>query len=178
MIKGSQPYRPTGGHNSGFHNSGFQPSPQERQQAHQQALIKRDDNNANRNDTRPYTVLVSGGRDFNDFDLVTRTMDALDPQPELIIHGAARGADILAGQWAKLRGIPVQEFECNWRPNGVFDKAAGFKRNNTMLVQGRPHLVVAFPGGSGTADMVRIATRAGVAVTQVKWPHGTPAPTK
>ena len=117
---------------------------------------------------KPHRVLVTGGRDFSDFNLVVRIMDALDPKPGLIIHGAAKGADSLADRWARLRGVPVREFKCNWRPNGVFDRAAGFKRNSTMLDQGRPDRVVAFPGGSGTADMVRIARKAGVPVTLVE----------
>jgi hypothetical protein len=37
-------------------------------------------------------------------------------------------------------------------------------RNQAMLDYGKPDLVVAFPGGKGTADMVRRARVAGVKV--------------
>jgi len=56
-------------------------------------------------------------------------------------------------------------FLANWRTHG---KAAGPIRNQQMLDEGRPHLVVAFPGGTGTADMVRRAKAAGVPVMEVE----------
>ena len=37
-------------------------------------------------------------------------------------------------------------------------------RNARMLAEGKPDLVVAFPGGRGTADMVAQARKAGVRV--------------
>lgn len=36
-----------------------------------------------------------------------------------------------------------------------------------MLDEGKPDLVVVFPGGTGTADMVRRAKKAGVEVIEV-----------
>ena len=36
-----------------------------------------------------------------------------------------------------------------------------------MLDEGKPDLVIAFPGGRGTADMVRKANRAGVKVVEI-----------
>jgi hypothetical protein len=81
-----------------------------------------------------------------------------------LIHGGARGADSLAAEWAMANGIPVLEYPVtpeDWRTIG---KAAGPMRNQRMLDEGKPDLVVAFPGGSGTADMVRRAQRAGVKV--------------
>ena len=41
-----------------------------------------------------------------------------------------------------------------------------------MLREGRPDLVVAFPGGKGTAHMVGLARRAGVAVLEAARPQG------
>jgi predicted Rossmann-fold nucleotide-binding protein len=35
-----------------------------------------------------------------------------------------------------------------------------------MLSEGKPDLVIAFPGGRGTADMIRQAKEAGVPVRQ------------
>ena len=37
-----------------------------------------------------------------------------------------------------------------------------------LLDEGKPDLVVAFPGGGGTADMILRAERAGVPVRQVE----------
>lgn len=40
-------------------------------------------------------------------------------------------------------------------------------RNQRMLEEGKPDLVVAFPGGGGTKDMVRRAAKAGVPIHEV-----------
>jgi predicted Rossmann-fold nucleotide-binding protein len=41
-------------------------------------------------------------------------------------------------------------------------------RNRQMLTEGRPDLVVAFPGGKGTANMVALARKAGVEIVEVQ----------
>lgn len=70
----------------------------------------------------------------------------------------------LPTHWARSRGIPVTAFPAEWIKHG---KAAGFRRNETMLHDGKPELVVAFPGSKGTAHMVRLATAAGVPVKRI-----------
>lgn len=72
----------------------------------------------------------------------------------VLIHGCATGADIMAGEWAKANGIPVLEYPALWK---LHNKRAGPIRNVQMLEEGNPDLVVAFPGGRGTAHMVGIA---------------------
>lgn len=110
-------------------------------------------------------VLVTGGRDYTDARRVAEVMDALSTRADLtLIHGAARGADSLADQWATIRGIPVQRFPADW---ARFGRSAGIRRNEAMLRGGQPDLVVAFPGGRGTAHMVRIAREAGIKVRLV-----------
>ena len=44
----------------------------------------------------------------------------------------------------------------------------GPKRNQMMLDQ-KPDIVLAFPGGRGTADMIARAEQAGVEVVKVGW---------
>jgi hypothetical protein len=78
-----------------------------------------------------------------------------------VIDGAASGADGLAHEWAKSKGIKTQRFRADWRLQG---RAAGPIRNAQMLRDGNPDLVIAFPGGDGTADMMRQARAAGVQV--------------
>jgi len=108
-------------------------------------------------------VLVCGGRDFHDLNLLYETLDSLDPKPTLIIHGAANGADILSGHWAKKRGIPVKEYPADWNKYG---RSAGLVRNTAMLKE-EPDLVVAFPGGNGTAHMSLSARKNGIEVKEV-----------
>lgn len=110
-------------------------------------------------------VLVCGGRDFNDGRHLCRVLDTLHQKSRfsVVIHGAQRGADFLAGRWAKAHGIAVDPYKAEWTHLG---RAAGPIRNRRMLEEGRPDLVVAFPGGSGTANMVRQARGAGVKVIE------------
>lgn len=82
----------------------------------------------------------------------------------LLIHGDAPGADTLAGLYAADHGIDCVAFPANWERHGP---AAGPMRNQRMLEVAKPELVIAFPGGKGTADMVRRARKAGVPVNEI-----------
>lgn len=112
-------------------------------------------------------VLVCGGREFADDELLLETLDALHGATTFgcLMHGGANGADTLAGSWAANKGIDTIVFPAGWSGLGSF---AGPRRNAFMLKEGRPTLVVAFPGGAGTEDMVRKAKRAGVRVILVE----------
>ena len=106
-------------------------------------------------------VLVCGGRDFDDYGFVREVLDYY--APTAVIHGAARGADSLAHRWAQSRCIAVESHPADWRTHG---RAAGPIRNAKMLAEGKPDLVIAFPGGNGTAHMVKIAKAKGVQVIE------------
>ena len=114
-------------------------------------------------------VLICGGRRWSRKELTFKTLDFLHERHNFntVIHGAAAGADTLAGEWAESRNIPVRSYPANWRPphlNGRTDMQAGHKRNQLMLETEKPDLVIAFPGTAGTADMMRRSKRAGVRV--------------
>jgi hypothetical protein len=108
-------------------------------------------------------VLVCGGRDYQDHQHLFATLDDLHKrQPiALVIHGNQRGADKLAGEWARQRNCPCTPYPADW---GRLGRKAGPIRNAKMLNDGQPDLVVAFPGSAGTASMIRLARRAGVEV--------------
>lgn len=107
-------------------------------------------------------VLFCGGRDFSDKFKVLRVMKKV--KPSLVITGGARGADTLADQVAEALGIPRVIYPANWKGE---KKKAGFIRNQRMLDEAWPDLVVAFEGGNGTADMVDRAERAGFRVERI-----------
>ena len=113
-------------------------------------------------------ILICGGREFADSAMVASAMAYLetfiDPQ-YCIIQGGAKGADRLAGDYAKLKGRPCIVMYANW---DVYGKRAGTLRNTWMLNYAGPDLVVAFPGGRGTADMIKQARGAGIDVWEVK----------
>jgi len=104
-------------------------------------------------------LLVCGGREFTDFRLILSVLSRLSPS--LVIEGGARGADTGARVAAGKLGIQVREFPADW---ARFGRRAGYLRNEQMLAEGHPDMVVAFPGGPGTASMVRLARQAGVPV--------------
>ncbi len=82
-----------------------------------------------------------------------------------LIHGGADGADTMAGEWAATKPeIERYVSKADW---AMFGRSAGPIRNAHML-EWKPDLVVAFPGGSGTLDMVSKAIAAGVRVIEVK----------
>lgn len=120
-------------------------------------------------------ILVCGGRNFYDYTLVSKKLNALFPSTDdmstwlpppdtVIIHGGAKGADSLADQWAVTKGVEIEEYKADWIKHG---RAAGPIRNQLMLDKGKPDLVIAFPGGAGTADMVRRAKKAGIPVKKI-----------
>lgn len=112
-------------------------------------------------------VLVCGGRAFSDKRLVAKTLSPLHRQRafSVLIHGGASGADEIAHLWAEFAGVPIERYPADWKQ---FGPAAGPIRNRQMLVDGKPDLVVAFPGGRGTANMVAQAREAGVEVIEVR----------
>jgi hypothetical protein len=107
-------------------------------------------------------VLVTGGRFFSDWKLMDKVMSKISITT--LIEGGARGADWLAHLWAASRNIPIVTYNADWKKH---KKAAGAIRNSQMLSEGKPDLVVAFPGGKGTSDMVKKAKKAGVDVLEV-----------
>lgn len=141
-------------------------------------------------------VLICGGRNYEDYDRFKKIMQEIafarfpkTPEDEYgnflwaitVISGGATGADECAAAWAAVEWTGYEEYKAEWedlthtdaiirmRKDGTkYDAKAGHRRNMKMLTEGKPDLVIAFPGGAGTADMVRIAKAAGVEVLEVK----------
>jgi hypothetical protein len=113
-------------------------------------------------------VIVAGGRDFDDYELLCRKLDIiLKNQTEVVIvSGAARGADTLGERYAKERGYPVHPFPALWNKYG---RRAGFIRNAEML--NYSDALVAFWDGKsrGTAHMIKIAREKGLPTRVVRY---------
>jgi hypothetical protein len=127
-------------------------------------------------------VIICGGRDFADWERMCTVLDAIKDlgavpkgtpagmplSPiDVVIHGAAPGADTLAGSWAESRGIKVRAVPALWRLHG---NSAGPIRNQSMLSLLRladGDYVIAFRGGKGTAHMKDIARRKGFTVVEI-----------
>lgn len=78
-----------------------------------------------------------------------------------IIHGACRGADTLAGEVAIEEGMRILLYPAQWTKYGP---AAGPIRNQQMLDEGKPDVVVAYHDdlltSKGTKDMIERASKA------------------
>ena len=111
-------------------------------------------------------VLVCGGRDFTNRDLLHRVLNDHHKRYGItaIIEGNARGADRLAGYWARSNKIDNEKYPANWKKYG---KAAGPIRNQEMITVGCPDIVIAFPGGKGTEDMIRKAEQANISTLSI-----------
>lgn len=114
-------------------------------------------------------LLVCGGREYSDrdwlhyfLDELRITEDAAGNSIRLLIHGDARGADRLAHGWAVDMGIQPVRVPAMWDIHG--NRAGAIRNVNMLLLE--PHLVVAFPGGPGTAHMVRISKAKGIRVVE------------
>jgi hypothetical protein len=112
-------------------------------------------------------VLVTGGREYKDRNTIYRVLDAVHAARRItyLMHGNARNADRIAHKWALSRGVQPVAFEALWDFEG---DAAGTRRNKRMLEFVRPDRVIAFPGGRGTANMMRIAYDEGIEVEDVQ----------
>lgn len=109
-------------------------------------------------------ILVCGCRDWTDRDVIVETLGEFIQFDVKIIHGGASGADAIAAQLAaETSWMTPQIYPADWKRHG---RAAGPIRNQQMLDEGKPDLVLAFWDGRshGTLDMIKRATVAGVPV--------------
>lgn len=121
---------------------------------------------------RNFYFLVCGSRDYADYESVLEVLSfvkAFYGERARVIHGLARGADMLAQRACDELGIPAKGVAADWNGRG---KSAGPERNRHMadlLVKWRDdhgHWVqcLAFPGGSGTRGMVSECLQRGIPV--------------
>ena len=109
-------------------------------------------------------IIVSGGRDFNNYILLSQTLDAIMKRYTFsevqIVSGCCRGADALGEQYATVHGIPIKRFPADWLAYG---KAAGPIRNREMAEYAAEcdGMLDAFWDGKsrGTASMIRLAEK-------------------
>jgi hypothetical protein len=108
---------------------------------------------------------VCGGRKYNKTKFLYDQLDAFMVDKKLyeiiIVHGRAPGADALARTWAILREHRDFGYPAEWNK---FGNSAGPKRNLQMLIEEKPDGVMAFTGGSGTANMINLAKEHGLPI--------------
>lgn len=109
-------------------------------------------------------IMVTGGRHYRGVAQVNQELDfelANATEPMLLIVGDAAGADELAREWAMANpSVMLRVHRAEWRKLGA---KAGPVRNQAMVDE-KPDLCIAFPGGKGTADAVARCIKAGIPV--------------
>lgn len=106
-------------------------------------------------------VIVCGSRDWTDREAIANRLFDL-PSEAVIVHGAAKGADRIAGQEAQKLGLVVEEHPANWQTLG---KTAGIARNVKMARLGADLCIAFWDGRSrGTSHMVDQAEKHGIPI--------------
>lgn len=85
-------------------------------------------------------AVITGSRYWKSKTIIEGALDYFEPST--IIHGGAKGADIIAAEFGKRAGMNVIEVPAEWDKHG---KKAGMIRNRLMLDEYKPHMVLAFP---------------------------------
>ncbi|MEU8968109.1 SLOG family protein [Streptomyces monashensis] len=125
--------------------------------------------------TPPYRVLVTGSRTWDDVTAIGAALEqaVIDAgeRPVLVVHGACpSGADWHADHYARwMRGkgcaVDVEQHPANWRPGGIFDRSAGFRRNAEMVEAGADVCLAFIKNGSrGASHTAKLAQEAGIPV--------------
>ena len=103
-------------------------------------------------------VIVAGGRDFKDYELLKRTLDNFQQgygNITEVVSGTAKGVDKLGEQYANENNIPIKRFVPDWQG---FGKKAGHVRNRQMGDYAKEHngMLVAFwdKQSKGTKGMI------------------------
>jgi hypothetical protein len=118
-------------------------------------------------------IAVTGGRYYEARSFVEAALsNALARYGKFIlIHGdCPSGLDRIASNWSRRQAGKVFEVRCpaDWNDPSLrlvgAAKMAGFARNETMLREFRPKLLMAFPGSSGTRNCVDTAKALGIPI--------------
>lgn len=109
-------------------------------------------------------ILICGSRNWCDRDKILERFRTISPD-SIIIHGGCSGVDSISGEIASLLGMNVICYPANWKE---FGRSAGPRRNQQMLEESKPDLVIVFhedlQNSKGTLDMVKRAKKCGVTI--------------
>lgn len=114
----------------------------------------------------PYSLCISGSREIRDRRLVFNLIDLiLSQQPSMptkIYHGGAQGVDTLAGQWARVRGIPVVVMRPDFERWGRGSISRAYLKRDEELVDAADRVLAIWNGKSrGTLYTFRYAQKRG-----------------
>jgi hypothetical protein len=109
-------------------------------------------------------TIIAGSRDICDIQLVCEAVEQSGFEISVILSGKARGIDLDAIEFAKINGIPWEEYPAKWTIDGVFHPEAGMVRNAEMVAKADALIAIWNGRSKGTRGMVEIATKRGLKV--------------
>ncbi len=114
-------------------------------------------------------VIIAGGRDFTDRELLIAALEDFDTDYggiAEVVSGGARGADMQGEWWADLTGLPCTKFPAKWKEFGV---SAGYRRNVEMAEYADGLLAFWDGESKGTKHMIDIAMKQNLAIRVVRY---------
>jgi hypothetical protein len=125
----------------------------------------------------PFRVLVTGSRDWPTPGAVWAALSDVQAEvlptgrPLVVVHGACpTGADAHAADWTAIAGqfttsVRAEAHPTDWRPGGILDRGAGFRRNAAMVALGADTCLAFIKDGSrGASHTARLAETADIPV--------------
>jgi hypothetical protein len=77
-------------------------------------------------------VIIAGSRSIIEMKHVETGISLAGFVISEVVCGEATGVDTLGKVWARQNNIAIKSFRPNWYPLGVYNKLAGFERNEEM----------------------------------------------
>lgn len=109
---------------------------------------------------------MTGSREWADHATIYRALVQVMVESEdrpVLVHGGARGADLMASAIARRLGFEVEEHRAHWRPEGVYNPGAGLARNQEMVKLGADVCLAFIKDYSrGATHCVTMAQQAGI----------------
>ncbi len=113
-------------------------------------------------------VLFTGGRKYDNYGELMQFMHDKFPlfdKDVVFCQGEAKGLDLMIKGYLKGNGYPVFGMDAQWIH---YKDAAGSLRNKWMRDFFMPDLLIAFPGGSGTANMIELCNEKQITIWRVE----------
>ena len=106
-------------------------------------------------------VIIAGGRECNDYELLLEAVQEAQFPIATVVSGGAKGADAMGEQYASEMNLKLNIYEADWEKHG---RAAGPIRNRKMA-ENADALIALWDGKSrGTKNMIETATKKGLLV--------------
>ena len=113
-------------------------------------------------------VIVAGGRDYDDYQLMENRLDYLlqNEASITIVSGTAKGADKLGERYANQKGFDIIEMPADW---DKFGKSAGYRRNEEMAKIADAAVIFWDGESRGSKHMIDLSHKYNLKVRVVKY---------